>query len=86
MIKITRIDFRRVPGNNGFSDDFITNLKNEISYEDALVGFAETTIELDEIEKQKEKAITYIKECQNSGLLFSRIIYKELLEILGVDK
>lgn len=32
--------------------------------------------------KRNIEAIKYIKECQNSGLLFSHIIYEKLLNIL----
>ena len=35
------------------------------------------------LEDRIDKAIEYIKELQNSDLVFSNIAYKELLEILG---
>ena len=42
------------------------------------------TITRNEEKQQRiDKAIEYIKELQNSDLVFSNIAYKELLEILG---
>lgn len=41
---------------------------------------------IDELEERIDKAIEYIKEMQNSCIVFSNIAYKELLEILGEKK
>lgn len=38
---------------------------------------------INEQDQKIDKAIKYIKELQNSCIVFSNIAYKELLEILG---
>lgn len=62
-------------------DNIINNQVLEISHlnlqlDQALKDYEELLIKID-------KAIEYIKEMQNSCLVFSNIAYKELLEILG---
>ena len=40
------------------------------------------TKKMTELRDRNIEAIKYIKMCQDSGLLFSHIVYKELLDIL----
>ena len=59
-------------------------LENDIDrYEDTIsyqLGFDKGK---EYLQQRIDKAIKYIKELQNSDLVFSNIAYKELLEILG---